>query len=795
MRDCNRPLSQRHRVLLTSTAALVLSACGLLPDDILGDYDHAPSEEHEGPNPSALQAFGSCDDLLTSIQERTLDSLLVRAEQLREAPTNYYGEPGILIDGGGILIDDQAQAPISADGNVAVGSPVSGGGFSGTTVQDFSVDEADIVKADGDSILLLEDDVLFRAQAWPAEELEITGAIIIEGYPYEMHVNDGVALVYSEVYQNLRFEADPGAVADPNNYDYYYEGYSEYTKLTLLDVSGNEPVVVRETYLEGYYQSSRRHGDVVRTVVNDVYGVPRFDDFYLEYFTPFGDPYRQQDIDAQVDAWLERSSWAITESELSDWLPQHYDRVNGELSEVPVDCSQYFEPNESAARVDRGSNGIASIAALSLQGGAFAPMDTISLLGRPSQMYSNEDVLVLASTDYEYSEQGYSQSTTLHRFDIDGMDTPYVASGTVPGGLNDQFSLDEHEGVIRVSTTDNSRSLDGLNSEGPENRVFTLATNGDWLDIWGQTEIFGLNEQIYATRFMGDRAYVVTFRQTDPLFVLDLEDPGNPQVLGELEIPGFSNFLFPLANDHLFAIGRDATEDGRTQEVALQIFDVRDATAPSLRHRYVYDDADGSTSIQVDHRALTFDPNSDRVAFPLRRYSNTGRSSGLEIFSVDPSTGIDRLGEVSAATDALSFEDCLREMGWSLGEFEEAFGADPGLLAEMTEIYRQECTFYVPQETMRRGMFREDVVFGISTGRILAQSLDALGSEPLASVQLPNRYGFGGGAMVGAAGGSFGGSGGSSMTPNEGGGMAGSGMAGSGASAGGASSTADPEAQ
>src|SRR5690606_5870087 len=85
-------------------------------------------------------------------------------------------------------------------------------------------------------------------------------------------------------------------------------------------------------------------------------------------------------------------------------------------------------------------------------------------------------------------------------------------------------------------------------------RVLTLGTSGDSLEVLGSTEDFGQTEQIYATRFIGDRGYVVTFRRTDPLFVIDLSDAADPHVVGELHIPGFSNYLFPLDDDHLFSI-------------------------------------------------------------------------------------------------------------------------------------------------------------------------------------------------------------------------------------------------
>src|SRR5204863_1681553 len=142
------------------------------------------------------------------------------------------------------------------------------------------------------------------------------------------------------------------------------------------------------------------------------------------------------------------------------------------------------------------------------------------------------------------------------------------------------------------------------------------------------------------TRFIGDRGYVVTFRQTDPLFVVDLADPTDPHVVGELSIPGFSNYLFPLDDDHLFSIGRDATAQGGVQGLALQIFDVTDPASPELAQRYVFPDP-GDSPANVDHRAITFHPDRGVVAFAHQSYL-TGEST-LEVFELSSQTGFVRL--------------------------------------------------------------------------------------------------------------------------------------------------------
>src|SRR5690606_30583540 len=140
----------------------------------------------------------------------------------------------------------------------------------------------------GDHLYVLQGSSLVKLRAWPAEQTQTLAAVAIEGSPYEMFVSDGKAVVFSSVYRDLaRPDAPPG-------YDYYspyYYYYPSYTKVTVLDVDAETPAVLRESYLEGYYVSSRRHDSRVRAVIQDGYKAPSFDGAYIEYFTPFGEPY------------------------------------------------------------------------------------------------------------------------------------------------------------------------------------------------------------------------------------------------------------------------------------------------------------------------------------------------------------------------------------------------------------------------------------------------------------------------------------------------------------------------
>jgi beta propeller domain-containing protein len=268
---------------------------------------------------------------------------------------------------------------------------------------------------------------------------------------------------------------------------------------------------------------------------------------------------------------------------------------------------------------------------------------------------------------------------------------------------------------------------------GPVNRVVTLETRGSELVQLGATEDFGLTERIYSTRFIGDKGYVVTFRQTDPFFVIDLADPANPHIVGELKIPGFSNFLFPLGPDHLFAIGQDANAQGMVQGLALQIFDVSDPTNPVLAQpKYVFPEQ-GASLANVDHRAITFHPSQDLISFPYESYE-TGTSS-LEIFRISATDGITRLAEMAPDVEPPTLLECLPIMG---------FSTSPETLAEIdanpewrASILRECQSYYYRGPRFRRGVFRDDVVYGISTEGVSAFSLDALDGAPLGGIDLP----------------------------------------------------------
>ena len=230
-----------------------------------------------------------------------------------------------------------------------------------------------------------------------------------------------------------------------------------------------------------------------------------------------------------------------------------------------------------------------------------------------------------------------SANTSIHRFDTSDPDrTAYSASGAVPGTLLNQFAMSEDKGVLRAATT---------LGFGPEaqSKVTTLGRRDGHLVQRGQVGGLGLGERIYAVRFIGDVGYVVTFRQTDPLYTLDLSDPDNPRVVGELKIPGYSAYLHPVGEELLLGVGQEATSDGRVQGLQLSLFDVSDLAHPTRLQKAQIGARWSSSAVEWDHHAFLWWPTTKLAVLPIDSEDFTGAAG----FRVDRARGISELGRVT----------------------------------------------------------------------------------------------------------------------------------------------------
>lgn len=307
--------------------------------------------------------------------------------------------------------------------------------------------------------------------------------------------------------------------------------------------------------------------------------------------------------------------------------------------------------------------------------------------------------------------------THVHKFEFatDAGFPNYVASGTVPGTVHNQFSLDDKDGRLRIATTEDRQyvTTDGQyvysDSSPPRpgvppparpgmvNHLYVLEEQGPWLEIVGDVGDLAPNERIYSARFVGNRGYMVTFRQVDPLFVVDLSNPAQPTLLGELKIPGFSEYMHPLDDNHLLTIGRNADDMGRQEGLQLQIFDVTDGANPIQKHVFTYSgDEYGASEAEYDHKAFTYFADKKLLAFPYYAYDSqdgTMRSS-LELFKVDLGAGFTKVGSIDHTA---LFE-------------ENPYGYCGG--------------YYRP--SVRRGVFLENFVYSVSYGGVVVKDANDL---------------------------------------------------------------------
>ncbi|MFT5524755.1 MAG: inhibitor of cysteine peptidase [Pirellulaceae bacterium] len=277
-----------------------------------------------------------------------------------------------------------------------------------------------------------------------------------------------------------------------------------------------------------------------------------------------------------------------------------------------------------------------------------------------TEIYVSTSAIYLAERTNSLIDDGiWSQETEIRKleFELYGHGVTQTAEGSIPGWLDNSFSMDEHNGFLRITAMSNWQSGADL---------YVMEHSGTALEIVGQINDMAPGEQIYATRFVGDRGYVVTFRTVDPLFVIDLSDPTNPVVKGQLKVPGFSNYLQPIGEDHLIGIGRNADEtSGLYEELQISLFNVSDPNNPTLVDRYSFEGGRDlwtpvapSARAMGDHHAVTYLPQHHMLALPIYSQSRwfgwtdvtledgSEIQNGIRMFDIDLENGITEAGNI-----------------------------------------------------------------------------------------------------------------------------------------------------
>jgi uncharacterized secreted protein with C-terminal beta-propeller domain len=614
-------------------------------------------------------------NLISEIVDGQLPTVGTAANLKKILASQAQTEANFFKRGGLPLAMPQAeQATAGSSPPPAAAADASGSSYSGTNVQVEGIDEADIVKTDGRYIYQVNHGGIVIAEAFPAEQMRHMITLTFPDphfYPQNMYVDDQYLTVIGSSFLQYRMEqgklvseggaaigAPMGApVSDEAGVariapEYFYYMHQPLVKAYVFDIQNKEDIkLVRELDVDGYNITSRKIGSVLYLVNN-------------QYVYQFG---YMEDADIPT--------------------PTYRDSIKGE-ERVSIDYADiYYFPG----RIETTYLILATI-------DLAKPNQEVSLstyLGSGQNVYMSHEHLYVAITQYDVTIQEVIRevepevtqdiavsdvsimpimpimpvfpptdiSTSIYKFALNQGDIQFLAKGSVPGNVLNQFSMDEYQGHLRIATTSGEMWRDDEFTS--RNNIYILDAQ---MNISGKVEGLAPGERIYSARFMGEKGYIVTFRTVDPLYVIDLKDPTNPVVLGELKIPGFSNYLHPYDENHLIGFGQHTIEieqrdwQGRPfltaidQGMKLSLFDVSDVNNPIEKHVAYIGGRGSSSEVLYNHKALLYSEEKNIFAFPVNVYEVKSREAhafgeftfqGAYVYSLDFEDGFQLKGRIT----------------------------------------------------------------------------------------------------------------------------------------------------
>lgn len=655
-------------------------------------------------NRVALQSFSgpqACADLEQYIEDTAVLDMRTSLERMKENGGGWWGFAGERNSAG-----EAVPMAAGAEDGAAKGPSA----YTTTNTQVAGVDEADFVKNDGTRIFVLSGNKLYLTRSWPASMLSLAGELKIEGWPREMFLDDKNRLViFSQVYTPYPLdERYKDAVAtSPMRCGYYY---SNTVKLTVVDASDlSQPKVTHEYYLPGRYSNSRRIGSSIRLVLSDDFRYPPEVRFYPEYSDGlYQDRAR---FNRAIDELIVENEKRIRARSISDWLPLSKVVTGGATTELGYQCESFYK-NNAPTRL-----GLLTVATLNLE--KPEQLGRTTVVAETGEIYASTSSLYVANRHWWWwPKPGQTDATYLHKFDITNPDqAAYVGSGVVDGHIVDQFSMDEEKGFFRIATTIARRVSDLNNPWGrleTTNVLQVLAEDGGALKVIGRSPELAKGERIFSSRFIGDRGFVVTFRQVDPLFTFDLSDPTQPRQVGELKVPGFSSYIHPIDQDHLLTIGTYTPEnnDWRARALQLAVFDVSDLANPKQKFVQLVGTAYSWSEAQNEHKAFNYFPEKKLLAIPFYDWTPSYGSghdywqsfiSELRVYGIDTASGITPKG-------ALSMKDMYQAESDSWG------------------------WYYYWEPMVRRSVMADQYVYAISSAGVRVADVAEL-TKPIATVR------------------------------------------------------------
>ncbi|MCW1957840.1 MAG: beta-propeller domain-containing protein [Mycobacterium sp.] len=526
---------------------------------------------------------------------------------------------------------------------------IEGDVTSNTNTQVEGVDEADFVENDGQYIYTAHNG---RLTITRADDLSVASESTLSGYVAGEYLSGDRLTVITQ--SGTGWYGPQVKMAYPG----YWMQWNPQTTVTVYDVSDRSaPTVVSQTVFDGAYESSRSVDGVVYVVMERSVNLPapHYTDTPIVYANsavvqddPAALSMIRYDPNAPV-AYRTYETWdeyvARVGDDIVDLSLPHAYSVDAQGNTVDLglvaDAQDIVRPHASVDQNGRPS--LLAVVSVDSASDAAGPADSVAgmVSAGGGTVYMTSDALYVANIEDRYTDAGYSNGTRIERFVVDGTDLEWQASGVVPGTLINQFAMDENDGHLRVATHDNSSD---------DNGIYVL--DAGTLEEVGRLTGLAPGEQMYAVRYVGDTAYLVTFVRTDPLFAIDLSDPTAPTLLGELEVPGFSNYLQSVGDGLLLGIGQEREEGSWDTHVHATLFDVSDPTNMTAVDREYLDPGYqwSWSDAQFDHHALLYSEEDGLLVVPVAGSGydpETGYRSGqyLKVLRVGPD-GLEVVGEI-----------------------------------------------------------------------------------------------------------------------------------------------------
>ena len=590
--------------------------------------------------PYRLASFDSCAPLLRSLKDAA------------KASVGPYGLPSG--HGSRVLVPAAAtpgaRGPAESDAPGAAGSPE----HSGTNVQEAGVEEPDLVKTDGRRIVLVSGNMLRVVDAATRRQ---TGSLALPdvGYGGQLLLSGDRALVIGGM--GMGYTGSPIGPRHPT--PYLPQGV---TGLSLVDLSGAAPRLLGTLSFNSIEVDARQVGSTARIVLSSI------PDLTFPYLPG-----------ARTDALrIAANRKVIERAGIDAWLPKWTLTAAGRTESGRVDCGAVSVP----AKFSGGD--LLSVLTLDLSAD-LGNGDPVTLATDGDLVYATATNLYVANDRrWEFfgdAARAARASTEIYQLDISGTARPrLLASGLVPGSLLNSYAMSEYQGRLRVASTV------GL-APKQSSSVTVLARDGSRLRVTGSVGGLGKGEQIYAVRYAGPVAYVVTFRQTDPLYTVDLRDPDHPAVAGELQLTGFSSYLHPQGADRLIGVGQEATTAGRTTGMQVSVFDVTDPARPARTARLVLSGM-YPTLAQEPHAFLYWAPTGT-VVVPVASDGAAGRPRGGALVLHVGDGSITQVGSVRGAGEE-AWSSSLRSLVvggtlWTL-TYDHLLANDLGTLAPLASL-------------------------------------------------------------------------------------------------------------